>query len=213
MSDGVGVGERDHAADFVLELADVAGPAGTSSRCSIVSSASADAAFPEFVGGPRDEVVHERRDLVAAFAQRRNAQPDDIQAVEQIFAEPTVVDRCLEVGVGRGDDADVDGQRRGLAERGDLARFEEAEQLGLQIEAQLADFVEEEGAAAGGADEARVVAVGAGERAAAMAEELAFEQIARDGGAVEGDERLRRRGRSSGESRARGFPCRCRSRR
>ena len=42
-----------------------------------------------------------------------------------------------------------------------------------------------------------MVAVGAGEGAAAVAEQLAFEQVARDGGAVEGDERLLRRGRRS----------------
>ena len=81
-------------------------------------------------------------------------------------------------------------QRRGLAERGDFAGLEEAEKLGLEVEAEFADFVEEEGAVAGGADEAEVVAVGAGEGAAAVAEELAFEQVARNGGAVERDERL-----------------------
>ena len=78
----------------------------------------------------------------------------------------------------------------GFAERADLAGLEEAEQLRLQVEAELADFVEEQRAVAGGANEAGVVAVGAGEGAAAVAEQLALEQVARDGGAVEGDERL-----------------------
>ena len=41
------------------------------------------------------------------------------------------------------------------------------------------------------ANDARVVAVGAGERAAAVAEQLALEHVARHGGAVEGDERFR----------------------
>ena len=36
----------------------------------------------------------------------------------------------------------------------DLARFEEAEQLRLEVEAELADFVEEQRAVAGGADQA-----------------------------------------------------------
>ena len=58
----------------------------------------------------------------------------------------------------------------------------------MEIEAELADFVEEEGAVARGADQADVVAVGAGEGAAAVAEELALEEIAGDRGAVEGDE-------------------------
>ncbi len=43
-----------------------------------------------------------------------------------------------------------------------------------------------------GADDAEVIAVGAGERAAPMAEQLALEQVARHRGAVERDERLLR---------------------
>src|SRR5947209_2400462 len=39
-----------------------------------------------------------------------------------------------------------------------------------------------------------MIAVGAGERAAPVAEQLALEHLARDGGAVEGDERLLRAG-------------------
>ena len=132
----------------------------------------------------------ESGNLVAPLAQRPDRQADDVEAVEEIFAEPAGAHRVFEVGVGGGDDADVDGESGGLAERGDLARLEEAEQLRLQVEAQLADFVEEEGAVAGAADEAGVVAVGAGERAAAVAEELAFEQVAGHGGAIEGDEGL-----------------------
>ena len=106
-------------------------------------------------------------------------QPDDVEPVEQILAEAAVLDRLFEVGVGGGDDADVDGERRGVAERADFAGLEEAEELGLQVEAELADLVEEQRAAARGADHAGVVAVGAGERAAAVAEQLAFEHLAR----------------------------------
>src|SRR5262249_4709068 len=102
----------------------------------------------------------------------------------------TVVDRLLEVRVGGGDDADVDGDRAGLAERRDFAGLEKAEQLGLEVESELADLVEEEGPFARGADQAGVIAVGAAEGGAAVAEEVAFKQVAGHGGAVEGDERL-----------------------
>ncbi len=63
----------------------------------------------------------------------------------------------------------------GLAEGRDFAGFEKAEELGLQVEAEVADLVEEQGAVAGGADDAEVVAIGAGEGAAAVAKELAFD--------------------------------------
>ena len=71
-------------------------------------------------------------------------------------------------------------------------RLEQPEELRLQVQADLANLVEEDGAASGVADDAGELGDGAGERAAAVAEELAVEHVARDGGAVKGDERLRR---------------------
>ena len=58
-------------------------------------------------------MVDEAGDFVAPFAQRRDAEADDVEAVEEVFAEASVADRVFEVGVGGGDDADVDGQRAG----------------------------------------------------------------------------------------------------
>jgi len=72
-----------------------------------------------------------------------------------------------------------------------LPRFEKAEELGLHVEADLADFVEEERAASGRADHALKGFLRAGERAAAVAKELRIEHVARNGIAVERNERLR----------------------
>ena len=83
-------------------------------------------------------------------------------------------------------------RERGLAQRCDLARFEKTQNLRLEIETHLANLVEEQRAADRGADEARVVAIGACERPPSVAEQLAFEHVTRHGGAVEGDEWLGR---------------------
>ena len=158
-------------------------------------------------------MIDERRNLLAALAQRRQPQADDVEAVEEVLAEAPVGDERLEIGVGGGDDADVDLDRLRLAEAVDLVGLEEAEELGLQLGADLGDLVEEEGAAGGGADDALEGVVGAGERPLAVAEQLALEHLARHGGAVERDERLGgARPRRDGW-RARALPCRCRSRR
>ena len=69
-----------------------------------------------------------------------------------------------------------------------FARLEEAQQLGLHVEPDLADLVEEQRAAGGTADDAREGLLRAGERAAAVAEQLAVEHVARHGGAVVGNE-------------------------
>ena len=54
----------------------------------------------------------------------------------------------------------------------------------------LADLVEEDGAALGDFDQPLLVRVGAGERAAHVAEQLGLEQRLRHGAAVDGDERM-----------------------
>ena len=67
--------------------------------------------------------------------------------------------------------------------------FENPQQLGLAFERQLADFVEKQRAQVGLLEEADVVAVGAGERAGLVAEELALHEVGRDRGAVDRDHR------------------------
>ena len=85
--------------------------------------------------------------LLAPIAQRRHVDPDHAQAVEEILAELAVGHALLEVGVGRRDDADVDALRARVADRQDLALLEKPQQFRLDVERQVADFVEEERAA------------------------------------------------------------------
>ena len=65
-----------------------------------------------------------------------------------------------------------------------------AQQLGLHLQADVADLVEEQRAAVGRLEAADLVADGAGERALDVAEQLAFQQSRRQGGAVDLDEGL-----------------------
>ena len=69
--------------------------------------------------------------------------------------------------------------RARFADRMDLAALEEAQQLRLDGGIEVADFVEEQRAALGGADDAGKRVDGAGERAAAVAEQLALDEVAR----------------------------------
>ena len=79
--------------------------------------------------------------------------------------------------------------RADVADRMNLAAFEEAQELRLDGRLELADLVEEQRAALGRADDARKRVDRAGERAAPVAEELALDELARHGGAVERHER------------------------
>src|SRR5690606_2545654 len=102
--------------------------------------------------------------------------------------ERAVLDHALERPVRRGDEAHIDRARPVLAQAADRPVLERAEQLRLGGQGEVADLVEEERAAAGRLEEALAVAVGAGERAPGVAEQLALHQLRRERAAVEGDE-------------------------
>src|SRR5690606_39076623 len=65
--------------------------------------------------------------------------------------------------------------------------LDEAQQLGLQGQWEVADLVEEQGAAVGLADAALGTFTGAGEGAAGVTEQLALHQLGRQRRAVDGD--------------------------
>jgi hypothetical protein len=128
-------------------------------------------------------------EVFEALAQRREAQREHVEAVVEILAEAALGDRAGEVDVGGGEDADVDPDGAVAADGLEGALLQDAQQLGLGVDRELADLVEQEGAAVGHLEPAGAVLGGPGEGAADVAEQLALEQVRGDRGAVEGDER------------------------
>ena len=84
---------------------------------------------------------------------------------------------------------DVAGERLVVAHAADLAAFEEPQQLRLHRLGQLADLVQEERAAVGHLEQPDAMLVGPGERPLAMAEQLAFDQVLRQGAAIDRHQR------------------------
>ena len=79
--------------------------------------------------------------------------------------------------MGGGDDAHVDLRSARRRRRARSRRLlQDAQQLGLERERQLADLVEEQGAAVGLLEQAGLARDGAGEGAALVAEQLALGQ-------------------------------------
>ena len=179
--------ERGETADEVLQLADIAGPA--------VALHGLDRARLDrlrrqaFALGAGEEMPHQIGDVVAPLAQRRQADRHDIQPEEQILAEEPLPDQLPQILVGRGDDAHVGADRRAPADRRVFALLEHAEEPRLRLHRHVADLVEEERAAFGLLEAAGGARLRAGEGAALVAEQLRFDQVARDRGHVDGDER------------------------
>jgi hypothetical protein len=126
--------------------------------------------------------------LPASAAQRRQPDRDDADAVEEVLAEAALGHQVREVGVRGGDHPGVHRDLPAAAEPLDPVVLQEAEELDLEGRRQLADLVEEEGAAVRRLDAAAALGVGAGEGALLVAEELALEQRLRDRRAVDGHE-------------------------
>ena len=71
----------------------------------------------------------------------------------------------------------------------ELAGIEEPQQLGLEPDGHLADLVQKERSLVRHLDQAVLHLVGAGEGALLVAEDLRLDEVLRQGGAVQGDER------------------------
>src|SRR5690606_37338878 len=135
------------------------------------------------------EVADQHRDVLPPLPERRDVDRDDVEAEEEVFAEAPPLDLALQVLVRRGDDADVHADRPLAADTGDDALLQRAQDLGLRRGAHVPDLVQEERAAVRLLELPAPVRVGAGERPLDVAEELALDQLRRDGGAVDLDER------------------------
>ena len=138
---------------------------------------------------------------------------DRVEPEQQVLAEAPFVGQLVGRQVGRGDDPHVDRHRPVGPDRDDLALLERGQQLGLEVERQIADLVEEQRAAVGRLEPADAVAAGAGEGALHMAEQLGLEQALRRSRRGRPRPSARRCAATGGGFRARRSPCRCRSRR
>ena len=138
---------------------------------------------------PRGEVSDQVGNVAEPLAQRRHLDRKHVQPEVEVFAERARRHRILEPAVGGRERPDVDMLAPLGADALDLAALEHPQQLGLGLELQVADLVEEQRAAVGQLEAPDAPIGGAGERAALVAEHLALDQVARNRGAVDRDER------------------------
>jgi hypothetical protein len=127
-------------------------------------------------GALLQKVARQHGHVFAALAQRRQAQADHVQAVEQVLAEHAVLDALLQVLVGGGNHAHM-ALTAVAAHAVELPVRQHAQQAGLQVERHVADFVEEQRAALGLLEAAAALRLRAGEGAALMAEQFGLQQV------------------------------------
>ena len=159
----------------VFELADVARPVVGGEQRQRLGGEAADA-LALLDAEPGEKAHGEIGHVAGARPQRRNGDREDVEAIEQVLAEPARLHEFDQVLVGRRDQADVDLDRPARADRIDLALLQRAQQLDLRLERQFADLVEEQRAAVGFGELADVLVGRAGEGALLVAEQDGFDQ-------------------------------------
>ena len=105
----------------------------------------------------------------------------------EVPAECSQPDHLRQVLVRTGQKSRIDLHRHGLAHGHDFVLLQHAEELGLQGKGKLADFIEKDRSSIGRAEHAQHRLLGARERAANVAEELAFEKTLADTRAIDRD--------------------------
>ena len=181
-------GHDDRVLDHVLEFADVAAPHMLQQALQHGRVIAHDLALV-LLGVPLQEQLGEHRDVLTPFAQGRDVEDDGVDAEEEILAEPVVGHEGLEARVGGADQTEIRRRHARLAEAPHLLLLQHAQQLDLRVGRHLADLVEEQRAAIGRLDQAALVGQGPREGAALVAEQLGLEQLARNGPAVDLDDR------------------------
>ena len=117
--------------------------------------------------------------------KRRKGDGKNMQPVKQIRPKPAFLDHRRKIAVGGGHNANVHPNGARAAEPLEFLLLQHAQQLGLQFQRHVADFVQKQRSLMRQlkASDGRVQGAGVG--SALMAEQFAFKQPARNGGAVQ----------------------------
>src|SRR5258708_2957099 len=110
--------------------------------------------------------------------------------MEHVGAESAFANGLLQVLVSRCQEAHVEPDSARAADADEFALLKDAQQLGLQSQRKLADFVEENASAFGDFQQTFLLTDGAGECSFLVPEQLAFQKRFRQRGAVQGHKRL-----------------------
>ncbi len=200
-----GLREVEGAVEHVAQLANVARP--------VVSQEPLHGVVAHGDAAPSglEDVLDEGWNVFASAPERRHGDRHHSQTKVEVFSELAALNLTLKVALRRREHAHVRLERAVAADPPELLGLEHPQELRLHVERKLADLVEEHRAAVGELERALARHVGARERAALVAEQLALEERIADGAAVDHDERA---GRACSRTRWRAPArlCRCRSR-
>ena len=139
--------------------------------------------------GLLDKIPCQERNVSRTFPQGRDLDGKNIQAIVEIAAKLLVQNHSFQVAMSRGHDAYVDSLRPRASQALKFPLLQDTEKLWLQLERDIADFIQEQLALMCYLKSAELLCDRTGERSSFMAKQFTFEQPGRDGSTVELNER------------------------
>ena len=114
-----------------------------------------------------------------------HADREDVEPIVEVLPEPRLADHGGQILVGGGDDPDIDPSRPGAAQSLELAMFQDAKELRLELDREIADLVQENRGPVGDLEPASLPGQRPRVRAPFAPEQLCLDQGGRQGGAVD----------------------------
>jgi len=136
------------------------------------------------------EMIDQKGDVLLPLPEGGQANIDDFEAIIEIFPEFILADQGGKIAIRRRQDADVGLNGPDPADAGDFTVLDGPEDLGLGRQGHIADFVEEDAAAAGQFEFTLFLLDRPGEGPLLMTEKLTLHKALRDGGAIDNDKRF-----------------------
>ena len=133
---------------------------------------------------------HQQRDVLPPLAQRGNPQRQHVQPEKKIAAERAFVHGPFQIAIGRGQNSHVDGNALHASHRTNLLLLNRPQQLRLQVDWQLANFVQKYRASFSDRQQSVFRIRRPCESTADVAEQFAFDQRRHERPAIDRDERL-----------------------
>ena len=126
-----------------------------------------------------NEMAHEQRDVVLAFAQCRQMYAHEVDAVVEVFAEGMSRNHCRQVGIRGTHHTHIGAARGAVAQDFVGVILQHTQQLHLTSKVEFANLVEEYGAALSHLKPSAPVVACIGECSGLVSEHLAFKQRSR----------------------------------
>lgn len=142
-------------------------------------------------GDFRQDMVRQDADVFRSILEWDRLEGNDIQPVEKVFAKTACLYQGLQIAICGGENANIDGDGSVSTDGGDAFVLKDTQQLGLKLQFQLTDLIEQDGPAIRGAKTADGIMGSPRERPFDMAENLARKEGAADCRAVDDHIRLR----------------------